>query len=137
MAELPVFVKIPNVGFTTLQTGADVYELTNTLIINNPTTFKKVFTSGESGSLIYSATIKPNSTNEAGIVRFAIKSPTENLGTLIYEQAITATTDSATTELAKYDIQFNMKLQAGYEIWVWYSVSTPGTIGVTIFGGDF
>lgn len=137
MADLPVFVKIPNVGFTTIQAGANIYDLSDTNITNNPNVFKKVFTAGDSGSLIYSASIKPNATNVARVVRFGIKNPTESLGCLIYEQAVAATTNSNTAALAKYDIQFNMKLQAGFEVWVWNSASTAGTTGITVLGGDF
>ena len=137
MAELPVFVKIPNVGFDTLNTGSNVYTITDAILQTTPAAFKKVFTAGDSGSLVYSATIQPFGTNVAHIVRFAIWDPNKNIGLLIYEQPIKASTLSQTTAIDSYNIQLNMKLEAGFEIWAWSSVTIVGGDGVTILGGDF
>jgi hypothetical protein len=116
MADLPVFVKIPNIGFETLTAFENGYVL-NATALAKTNIYKKVFTAGDSGSLIYQAKIQPFSANAACVIRFAIKDPQQPDGTLIYEQAMAASTNSATAANTKYDIQFNMKLQAGFEMY--------------------
>ena len=117
MAELPIFVEKPNVGFATLQIGANVYQANQLSRSNNPDAILKVFTAGPSGSLIYNAKIAPLGTNVATVIRISVVDPSNsNEAPCIYEQAFAATTASQTAALAASEVQFNMKLQAGFEL---------------------
>lgn len=138
MAELPVFVEKPNVGFGTLTTGSTAYQATDANRNAIPNAFKLVFEAGPAGSLLYNARITPLGTNVATVIRLAIYNPsTPTISPVIYEQAFAATTASNTAALATSEVQFNMKLQAGFKLYAWSSVDVSAGYAVCVLGGDF
>ena len=140
MADLPVFVKIPNVKFATLTDASATSVMTDDIAGVGDGPVKEIFVAGPSGSLIYSVIAQPYGDNVATVLRLAVQdidpNATDAFATL-YEQAITATTLNQATAIERYIINFNLKLQAGFKMWAWLGTAVNGGIGVSVLGGNF
>lgn len=135
MADLPIFIQTPNTGIAQLNEGVESYVVDGSIINNNPTKYKKIFTSGPNGSILTNFIIESTTLQEE-VVRLMIKDPNSN--EVAYVHIVNVPPPLVGEGQQHVEIKLNFKMQANMELYVSKSKTTPGReVFFTLIGGNF